>query len=191
MPKKQGASEEFVLSEVQAQKLWSQCLELDDKVLVGLMMWCGMRVSEAIHLKANWIRNEEINIPSRMACNCWGCGRRGYWKPKSRAGIRQIAIPGFLKPLLEAYLSKRPEGLKLTRQSAWYKVQQFAEKASLPHIFPHALRATAATTLASKGFTGVELCSYFGWSRLDMGEHYIRISEARAGAKAKIKQIYG
>lgn len=79
----------------------------------------------------------------------------------------------------------------MTRQAAWYRVQRLAEKAKIPRIFPHALRATLATILASKGFTAVELCAYFGWTRLNMGEHYVRISEARTGASKKIKQIWG
>ncbi len=191
MAKKHGQSEEWVYSEEQLRKLWNQCKEPVDKVVVGLAAFMGLRVGEIVHLKSNWVRDEEIHIPSRMPCNCWECADKGYWKPKSKAGIRVTSIPAFLKPILADYLSKFPDGLRITRQAAWYRVQRLAENAELPHIFPHALRATAATTLASKGFTAVELCAYFGWERLNVGEHYIRISEAKIGTSRKIKEIYG
>lgn len=191
MPKKSGQSEEFALNEHQLQSLWMQCKELRDQVLIGLLGYCGLRVSEAIHLKASWIKDEEIHIPSKIECQCWECRKRGYWKPKSKAGIRAVAIPNFLKPVLLSFLTKSPNGLRMTRQAAWYRIQRLAEKAKVPRIFPHALRATLATILASHGFTAIELCAHMGWTRLNMGEHYVRISEARAGASKKIKQIWG
>ena len=188
---KRGASEEYALTELQLQALWSQCKEPKEQVLIGLMAYCGLRVSEATHLKLSWIKNNEIHIPSQMACRCLECYRRGYWKPKSKAGVRVVAIPGFLEPILLDYFNKYPDGLHMKRQAVWYRVQTLARKAKLPQIFPHALRATAATLLASKGFTAVELCAYFGWARLDVGEHYIRISSARESAKQKMKAIWG
>ena len=179
------------MTEQQLRTLWGQCKEPRDQVLVGLLGYCGMRVSEAIHLKASWIKDEEIHIPSQMACRCWECRERGYWKPKSKAGIRALAVPNFLKLVLLNFLTKSPEGLKMTRQAAWYRIQTLARSAKIPRVFPHALRATAATILASKGFTAVELCAYFGWTRLNVGEHYVKLSAARIGARDKIKQIWG
>lgn len=186
-----GQSEEFALTEAQLQKLWSACYEITDKVLVGLLAFCGMRVGEVCHLKLNWIREQEIHIPSSMPCQCWECSGRGFWQPKSRAGIRTIPIPAFLKPILAEYLQQHPEGLQKRRQAAWYRIQWLANKAGIPQAFPHSLRATCATILASKGFTAVELCAYFGWTRITMGEHYIQIAQARDGARRKIKEIYG
>jgi len=160
-------------------------------MLVGLMAYCGLRVSEAIHLNARWIKDEEIHIPSYMECRCQECAARGHWKPKSKHGVRAVAIPEFLKPVFLKYLTRFPEGLKMTRQAAWYRVRLVCAAAGVPEVFPHALRASCATFLASKGFTAVELCQYLGWARIAMGEHYIRIAEARSGSKQKIKQIWG
>jgi len=188
---KRGSSAEHSLNERQLQALWAQCKELRDQVLIGLMSYCGLRVGEAIHFRASWLKEEGIHIPSQAPCRCQECARRGYWQPKSKAGVRVVAIPGFLKPILLKYLTQFPEGLKITRQAAWYRVQGLAAAAKLPHIFPHALRASTATLLASKGFTAVELCAYMGWTRIAMGDHYVRMAEARAGARDKIKQIWG
>jgi len=191
MARKQGASEEYALTEEQLQLLWNKCKDPRDKMIVGLAGFCGMRVGEICHFRLSWIREGDIHIPSAMLCNCNECkDRGGVWKPKSRAGIRVIPIPLFLKAVFIDYLDKFPNGVGMTRQAVWYRIQQLAVAANL-RIFPHSLRATATTILAKKGLTAVELCQMFGWARLDMGEHYIRISEAREGVKKKFKEIWG
>lgn len=180
-----------MLSELQAQALWKQCIEPEDKVLIGLCLFCGTRVSEAIHLRATWIKEDSINIPSSMACKCWECRSRGYWHPKSKAGIRSIPVPGFLQPILAEYLGKRPEGLKITRQSAWNRVRSLCKTASIPIIFPHALRASYATILASKGMEAATICYTLGWSRLEIAQSYVRIARAKDMAAKQIKAIWG
>ena len=186
-----GRSEEYVLSEGQLQQLWKNCYELKDKVLVGLLGYMGMRAGEAAHFRSDWVKEEAIHIPASMPCHCNECWNRGYWKPKSKAGARIIPIPRFLKPGLVDYLRSSPDGLQMSRQAIWYRIQQLAEKAKLPKTFPHSLRATAATTLASKRFTGMERCAFMGWARIDVAESYVRIAQARAGVEKKMKEIYG
>jgi len=80
-----GRSEESALNETQLKKLWGACSEPTDKVLVGLCAFAGLRVGEAIHLNASWIKEGCIVIPSSMPCNCWECHTRGGWKPKTKA----------------------------------------------------------------------------------------------------------
>jgi len=188
---KRGKSEEYVLSELELQRLWNECKELDSQIVVGLLVFCGLRVSEAIHLRLEWIRDEEIHIPSQQKCSCAACADRGYWVPKTKQSVRVVPVPGFLKPLLWEYLKTHPEGLQISRQAVWYRIQHLASRAKVSHIFPHALRATYATLLASKGLTAPEICAVLGWARITMGEHYVRIAEARGGAREKIKQIWG
>ena len=188
--KKAGKSEEYVLNENEIKSLWGACKELKDRILIGLMMFCGLRVGEATHLRLVWIREGKIHIPSSMECNCWECRKRGSWKPKSKQGIRTIPIPGFLKSTLAEFLKYQPGGLSYNRQYGWHRVQRLCQDAKIPRIFPHALRATCATQLSANGFTAVELCYFMGWKRLEMGEHYIRIASARQGVENKIKQLW-
>jgi len=186
-----GRSEESALNETQLKKLWGACSEPTDKVLVGLCAFAGLRVGEAIHLNASWIKEGCIVIPSSMPCNCWECHTRGRWKPKTKAGARTIPLPSILKPVLESYLRTHPEGLKMTRQTANNRVRALQEKAGLPHIFPHALRASYATLLATKGMQAMTICYLLGWSRLEVAQHYVRIAEAKADAGKAIKEIFG
>jgi len=189
MPKR-GRSEESALNEGQLKRLWNVCKEPTDKVLVGLCAFTGLRVGEAIHLNASWIKEGCVVIPSSMPCNCWEC-KGGDWHPKTKAGARTIPLPSILKPVLMDYLRAHPEGLKMTRQTANNRVKALQEKAGLPHIFPHALRASYATLLSIKGMNAAELCVVMGWSRISMGEHYIQLTQAKAGVKQKIKEIFG
>jgi len=190
MPK-HGRSEESALNEGQLKKLIAVCSEPTDKVLVELCAFAGLRVGEAIHLNASWIKEGCIVIPSWQTCTCWECRTRGGWKPKTKAGARTIPLPAILRPVLGDYLRTHPEGLRMTRQTANNRVKAMQEKAGLPHIFPHALRASYATLLATKGMNAAELCVVMGWSRISIGEHYIQLSQAKAGVKQKIKEIFG
>ena len=189
MPK-HGRSEESALNEGQLKKLWNVCKEPTDKVLVGLCAFGGLRVGEAIHLNASWIKEGCVVIPSFMPCNCWEC-KGGSWHPKTKAGARTIPLPSILKPVLMDYLRTHPDGLKMTRQTANNRVKALQEKAGLPHIFPHALRASYATLLATKGMQAMTICYLLGWSRLEVAQHYVRIAEAKTDAAKQIKEIFG
>ncbi|MBT9133054.1 MAG: putative prophage phiRv2 integrase [Firmicutes bacterium] len=186
-----GQAEEYIYTEDQLQKLFGACRDTTDKAVVGMLGYMGLRVGEVVHLKPKWIRDESINIPPRQDCNCFECSGRGYWTPKSKAGSRVLAIPGFLKPAIYEFTQEYPEGINMTRQGIWHRVQRLVQKAKCPPGHCHSLRATAATILASRGFTSVELCQYMGWARISMAESYVRLAEARKSTAKKIKEIYG
>ena len=191
-----GASEEYALDFDEVERLWEACREDKDKALVGLLVWCGLRVSEAIHLRESWmVGTTTIRIPRQMSCNCWECAteREGVWKPKSKAGAREIPIPGTLVPPLLRCLAAYPNGLItiMNRVTAWKTVKKLAGEAGIrKKVFPHSLRASYATILATKGLTAAELCYVLGWSDISMGSHYIQIAQARAGSASKIREIF-
>ena len=192
---KRGASADFALEDDAVDRLWRKAKKPDDRVLVGLTMMEGLRVGEAIHLKQDWVRttgeHSEISIPAQMECGCWECSKRGgYRKPKSAAGVRIIPIVDTLQPHLLKFLGYQPYGLGYVRQTGWRIIKGLAEEAGITYLSPHVLRATAATTFAKAGFTAQELCYVMGWSRIEMGSHYIQIVQARAGVAAKMKGVY-
>lgn len=192
---KRGASADFALEEDAVNRLWGKAKQPDDKVLVGLTMMQGLRVGEAVHLKDSWVRtaggHSEISIPAQMECGCWECMKRGgYWKPKSSAGVRIIPVVETLQPHLLKFLEYQPYGLGFVRQTGWRKIKDLAVCANISYLTPHSLRATAATNFAKANFTAAELCYVMGWSRIEMGSHYIQIVQARAGVAAKMKGVY-
>jgi len=57
--------------------------------------------------------------------------------------------------------------------------------------FPHALRATCATLLASEGATATAICYHMGWTDLTVAQKYIRLAEMQAEAQKQSAAIFG
>lgn len=188
---KRGASEQFALSEEEVKKLWDVCKDPVDRVLIGLLLFCGLRVSEALHLKADWIKDGEMHIPFTMPCKCWDCRKRGYWQPKTKSGSRVIPVPSHVLGYLLTYLGHNPDGLPFNRIAAWARVKKLGEAAKMPEIFPHSLRASYATMLAATDIGEAALCYLLGWSDIKMASHYIKLAQARKRAAQKIREIFG
>lgn len=197
---KRGASWHYALETEQRDKLVSVAKELDDRIVIKLMVYLGMRNSEVGHMNANWIRGGEIRIPSSQPCDCVNCAASkhpGVWQPKSKAGIRTMPVIDILADDIYRFFKENPRGLRLTRQAIWEKIKRLASKAKIEvpglsrgTVYPHALRATAGTYLAAKGMTATELCYIMGWATISMGEHYIRIAVAREESHNKLRMIY-
>jgi len=61
-------------------------------------------------------------------------------------------------------------------------VQKVVSRTDLKkRIYPHSLRATAATKLDYKVHNPLILCDIFGWKQMSMAEYYIR----RAGERTE------
>ena len=183
---KRGRSEQHALDEEQVEALLGETTELEDRVALELMCYLGLRVSEICHLRRNWVRDGEIRIPRSQPCNCSNC--QGEWRAKSMASVRSIPIPDLIAKDLYMFLEHTDGFPPLTRQALWWKVKQIAKKAKIKECFPHSLRATAATRM-SAFLTAPELCYTLGWRNLEMGQHYINIFQAKAGASKKIKEM--
>src|SRR5699024_3733715 len=77
-----------------------------------------------------------------------------------------------------------------SRVSVNRRIDRVAEAAGMDteNVYPHCLRATAATYHAYRGVPPVALQSMFGWSKLLIARHYIR----RSGGATKdaLDEIY-
>jgi len=195
MPKR-GPSEHYALNENEINRLWGVCLELVDKVLVGLMMFCGLRIGEAVHLNSSWLKEGEIHIPARMPCNCWECSKRkgdnkGFWKPKTRAGVRIIPVASPLLPYLTEYLRYQPDGLPFNRTSGWSRIKKLAKEAKLnTKVFPHSLRATAATVIARAGTSAIALAYIMAWKNIGVASHYVQVAQAQKEAAEAMRKSF-
>jgi integrase len=197
MPER-GDSSQYALSDEQINALLSACESLEDKVMIRLMLYCGLRASEVTHLNADWLDGEgNIRIPSRQACDCNDC--KGEWTPKTKASIRILPIPDALRGDLLFLLHKAPKGLQRSRITIWQRTKRLLRKAKVKFpgglsdntAFPHALRATCATLLAKGGVNSMGIAYYMGWKSIMVGEHYISLSMAKEAAMAGAKKIFG
>uniref|UniRef100_A0A6M3XXZ3 Putative site-specific tyrosine recombinase n=1 Tax=viral metagenome TaxID=1070528 RepID=A0A6M3XXZ3_9ZZZZ len=199
MPKR-GESAEFALSQEQVQKVLSACANLEERVTIGLQLFLGLRASEACHFGAEWITDDgNFRIPTSQPCNCAECARtrNGMWKPKTKAGARTLPIPERMRKDIAELLRVKPYGLDISRVGFYYRTKTILSRAGIKlkggysEAFPHALRATCATMLATGGMNAVGLSYFMGWASISIGDRYIRLITAKEFALKQAREIFG
>jgi integrase len=159
----------------------------------------GMRAGEISHSRSSWVDRErkQIEIPRHEPCSCGYCRdqaeqaveyrpekslqgeMKDRWKPKTPTSARAIPydFDDFVEAVVEAFFDRFDE-FPHARVSVNRRVDRVAEAAGMdPYdIYPHALRATAATYHAYGGISAPLLQSLMGWSTLSTAQKYIRLS---------------
>lgn len=158
----------------------------------------GMRAGEIAHLDESWVdwTRRMIEIPRHHPCDCGYCRARarahakaadtslekalaGRWNPKTPASARAIPFDfdDTVEAAIEAFFDVF-DAYEHSRASVNRRVDRVAEAADLEtgRLYPHALRATAATHHAYRGVAAPALQSMMGWSKLATAEKYIRLS---------------
>ena len=159
----------------------------------------GLRAGEISHMQESWVNwnRDQIEIPGHEPCDCGYCRKQtkqalGYddekdfdeefdrrWKPKTPNSIRAVPFShdDRIKATIETFFDDRDE-YGHSRVSINRRVDEVAEAAGLDpmSIFPHALRACAATQAAYRGVPAPALQSMFGWNDISTSMKYIRLS---------------
>jgi integrase len=157
----------------------------------------GLRAGEIAHFDVGWLDEDRclIHIPQHSPCRCGYCRRQAAqqaerqdctteeslarrWRPKTPTSAR--AIPFDLSLRLELCVDRfttRFEEFPRSRSTINRRVTAAARAADLEgHIYPHGLRATAASYHAYHGVAPVPLQAMMGWRDLTTAQKYIRIS---------------
>lgn len=165
----------------------------------------GLRAGEIAHFHADWIDwdRKHIRIPKHEPCDCGACRRQARqeaahnvelskkdamddrWHPKTITSARIVPFDISLRVELtiERFVDKY-DAFPRSQPTLNRRVSSAAEKAGLNgRVYPHCLRATAASFHAYRGVAPVPLQSLMGWSDLSTAQKYIRIS-GMATAKA-------
>jgi integrase len=108
---------------------------------------------------------------------------RSRWSPKTDAAAREIPLDAAPRAeiVIEQFFERFGEWPH-TRQSINRRVDRAAEKAEGIHpddVYPHALRATAASRFSANGLDVFALKSVMGWSCLSTAQCYISSSGER------------
>lgn len=196
---KKPKSRENVLTPEEREKLLRAIKYEDEELAVKGLLFTGMRISEFIHLRRDWIDWKEgiIHIPYKMKCDCYECvakkgSHKGYFVCKTKHAERPIPILPEVKELFRKYFDEYNSIMDLLyhRVNVWRLVRNIGLRAKLSHkVFPHSLRATFATIVVEKGLEdAVALKDLLGWKKLDMATTYIRLSGA--SVKRKIEEIW-
>lgn len=167
----------------------------------------GLRIGEIAHAHRSWLSLEKgmLEIPSQDACRkgedggiCGYCRRQAhrtagtsdrdledllatYWEPKTSAAERAVPfefderVEHIVRAFFDYY-----RGAPFSVNTARRRVGQAVEASTLSRrIYPHALRATAASKLAYDGLPVSALQAMLGWSKIETAEKYLRLSGGR------------
>ena len=155
-----------VLTEAMPEKL---------RLMVTLASWCALRLGEIVELRRGDVDLSQEVIRIRRAA----VRTRGAYSittPKSDAGVRDVAIPPHVIPLIEAHLAKHVDrgrdslifpadnGGHLqpsTLYRHWYRARDAAGR---PDLRFHDLRHSGAVLAAEEGATIAELMARLGHS---------------------------
>jgi integrase len=155
-----------------------------DAALIGLLLGCGLRRSEAVALRLDQIQLSE-----------------GHWVIADLLGkggrLRTVPIPDWCKALIDSWLhsSGVTEGLifrrickngtKLSRGVAtdvvWTVVKRYAKGIGLDHLAPHDLRRTCARLCHGAGGELEQIQFLLGHASVQTTERYI-------GCRQKFKE---
>lgn len=166
----------------------------------------GLRAGEIAHFKKDWVNfsRQMIEIPAHEPCSkgrggdrCGYCYKRAReaverddeltleaaleqrWNPKTSNSVRAVpfGFADWIVDAIEEFLWRYDE-YEHSRVSVNRRMDRLASAAGLPEdsVYPHALRATAATHHAYRGLPAPALQSLMGWSKLSVAEKYLRLS---------------
>lgn len=158
--------------------------------------WCGLRFGELVEL-----RRKDIDLNAGVIHVRRGAvrvdGKVVIGAPKSDAGIRDVAIPPHLLPMLKDHLRKDISGGKegllfpaasggTLAPSTLYRAFYPARiEAGRPELRWHDLRHTGAVLAASTGATLAELMGRLGHSTPGAAMRYQHVAEGRDFAIAR------
>ena len=161
------------------------------RLMVTLASWCALRFGETVELRRTDIDlSDEVIRVRRAAVRAKG-GTFSVTTPKSDAGIRDVAIPPHIIPLIEDHLAqftgKSPDALLFAADNGghlqpstvyrwWYKARTKAEREDLRW---HDLRHSGAVLAAATGATLSELMSRLGHSTPQAAMRYQHVAQGR------------
>ncbi len=161
-----------VLTHDEIARLFAAMDSPRDKALFGIMLYCGLRVSEAIALRSEDIQGEVLRLPAKAT--------------KGKLATRQIDIHPKLAQLLseydhggQKYLFPGRHGRgKLARSSADWLLNQAVAYAGLEGlgISTHSFRRTALTQMSNAGVPLRVIQEISGHRSLASLQRYLEVS---------------
>jgi site-specific recombinase XerD len=173
-----------VLSGTEVERLLGCITPIRPRLVCTTMYACGLRVTEASHLRPGDIDSQRCLIHVRL-----GKGGRDRQVPMGEK------LPGLLR---EYWRIARPEGEYLfpgdvpgrpiSAKSVWLALRRAAQAARIrKHISPHTLRHCYATHQLERGVNLRTLQAVLGHARLETTLRYLRVlPEHVAGLKSPL-----
>jgi len=155
-------------------------LELRDRTMLELLYACGLRVSELTSLQMVQLSMNQGVV------RVFGKGSKERLVPVGEEALRwlQRYLAGPRAELLkdipcEALFPSR-RGTQMTRQTFWYRIKIYAERADIKkHLSPHTLRHAFATHLLNHGADLRVVQMLLGHSDLSTTQIYTHVAQQR------------
>ena len=178
-----------VLSPAQVDRLAAEMpAELRASVVVAA--WCGLRWGETSELRRKDVAKDCATLRVRRAVT-YRKGAFHVGEPKTAAGVRDVAVPPHIRPVLAAHLrnhvGKAPDALLFgdndgahlradLYRTHWEKARAAIGK---PNLRVHDLRHVGAVLAAHAGATTAELMHRLGHTTPTMALRYQHVAEGR------------
>lgn len=158
-----------VYSEIDIEKLKSNCKTVRDKAIVCFLYSTGCRISEMTQLNIT-----DINFET-LECLVLGKGDKE----------RTVYMDEITGMVLSEYIKKRKdtnEALFVSTLSPYKRIEpggvrimlhQLEQKAGVEHVHPHKFRRTRATRLAKHGMPIQEVAAFLGHEKIDTTMKYV------------------
>ena len=165
------------------------------RALVLLAAWLGMRFGELAELRRKDVDMTNLVVHVRRGVVRVD-GHTIIGTPKSTAGIRDVAIPPHLAPMLRLHLADHAQpgrdgllfpgasGGSLAESAMFWQFSQARVAAGRPDLRFHDLRHTGATLAAATGATLAELMARLGHSTPSAALQYQHAAQGRDRAIA-------
>jgi integrase/recombinase XerD len=173
------------LTEMEVERLLqapdlSQALELRDRTMLELLYACGLRVTELTSLQLVQLSMNQGVV------RVFGKGSKERLVPVGEEALRwlQRYLAGprgeLLKGMPSDVLFPSRRGTQMTRQTFWYRIKIYAQRAGIrKHLSPHTLRHAFATHLLNHGADLRVVQMLLGHSDLSTTQIYTHIAQQR------------
>jgi integrase len=178
-----------VLTPAQVDKLASE-MPARLRASVLLAAWCGLRWGETSELRRKDLHKDCATLRIRRAVT-YRQGKFYEGEPKTAAGVRDVAIPPHIRPILKAHLKTHvgrnadsllfpADGGRHMRDGE-YRIHWEKARAAIgkPNFRVHDLRHVGAVLAAQSGATTAELMHRLGHTTPEMALKYQHVAEGR------------
>ncbi len=173
------------LSEMEVERLLqapdqAKALELRDRTMLELLYACGLRVTELTSLQLVQLSMNQGVV------RVFGKGSKERLVPVGEEALRwlQRYLAGprgeLLKGIPSDVLFPGRRGTQMTRQTFWYRIKIYAQRAGIKkHLSPHTLRHAFATHLLNHGADLRVVQMLLGHSDLSTTQIYTHVAQQR------------
>lgn len=178
-----------VLSPAQVDKLAAK-MPAHLRASVVMAAWCGLRWGETSELRRKDV-NADCSVLKVRRAVTYRKGKFTVGAPKTAAGVRDVAVPPHIRPVIKAHLKKHvvsdpdallfpmPDGSHMhgdNYRTPWENARKAIGK---PSLRVHDLRHVGAVLAAQSGATTAELMHRLGHTTPAMALRYQHVAEGR------------